>query len=142
MFRRYEQKTNEMLTFLDTRIKNNFFKGIQRKVYFPLVLMFRRYGQKTIFSKWSQNNVIVLEMLILLVIWTKNYFFNGIQRKWPFPWILILMGIWVKNDFSKWSQNNVISSKCWYLRIYGLFTKWSQNNDPRNIDVYGQKTIF
>ena len=35
---------------------------------------FRINGQKTTFSKWSQNNVIFLEMLIFFEIWAKNYF--------------------------------------------------------------------
>ena len=105
--------------------KNDFFRKWSQITCFILkCCYFRRYRQKTIFksteinpifSKWSQNNDIFLEILT----------FNYGQKLF----------------FWKWSQITCFILKCWYFRRYGqktifksteinpIFSKLSQNND-------------
>ena len=116
--------------------KKTFFKVISKKRPFSEnvdIIYVDDIGQKTTFSKWSQNNLIFLEMLTLLVMWSKNCFFKEISRKslefwyWYFQ-IDLEKNVWTKNDLFK-----IFFKKTWFFLIFGDmgkndFLKWYQKN--------------
>ena len=68
--------------------RNVDFKELWPKYDFFLVITKRRNvdfirvkNKKSIYSKRSQKNVLVFEMLILSELWPKNDFFLGITKK-------------------------------------------------------------
>ena len=79
----------------DILAKNNFFKesNFSRNWYF------RRYRQKTIFSKWSQENILFLEMLIFSKIWAKTIYLKWSQENILFFEMLIFSKIWARTIF-------------------------------------------
>ena len=99
------------------------------------------YGQKTIFSTWSQNNVLFLEILIFTNIWTKNDFskmiwqsacprnvdiHDDMEQKRRFPRNVDMCK---KRLLQSDLQITYSSKKYWDLGIYGkktIFSKWSK----------------
>ena len=68
-----------------------------QNIIIVIILIFLIYGQKTIFTKWSQNNIIFFIILVFTDLWTKNY----------------------SKSYLKITS---FSSKCWYFRINGQKT--------------------
>ena len=107
-----------------------------------MLIYLRLYGQKQIFSKWSQNNDLFLKMLtkndlMLSKCWYLRRFFQNdlkitifsskycqkIANIMFYPEMLIcITEIWIKHDFFK------------------MIAK--ERNFPWNIDIYGYMNIF
>ena len=104
------KKSKKINIFLDIMIfsnistKNLFLKVITKQHYLSKCWSFWRYGHKTTYSKWSQNNVIFLKMfawiLLFSEVWTKNDFFKVISKNDLFTEMLVFSDIWVKNGIS------------------------------------------
>ena len=79
------------------------------------------YGQKTIFSKWSQKKCFTQNCPYLRLCGQKSIFPNYLKKRTDlkkviFLEILIFTDLWTKNKFSKLSQKHAL---------------------PRNVDIYG-----
>ena len=70
------------LRISDIEYKNDFSKVISKNVNFRLTKCWylRRYGQKTIFSKWCQNIIIIKKNWIFTNLCTKTDFFKIIWK--------------------------------------------------------------
>ena len=105
-FKRYKEKCLffDILIFSNISTKNLFLEVISKQRYLSNCWPFRRYGHKTTYSKWSQNNVIFLKMfpwiLLFSEVWTKNDFFKVISKNDLFTEMLVFSDIWVKNGIS------------------------------------------
>ena len=141
---------SEMWTILKSDLKNALYLG---KLIFPNI-----WAKKKPFSKWSLNNIVLLEMLIFFDILTKNCHFKEISKNLKksifclnfdifrymgqyrflksdlnviFLEMLIFLEIWGKPFFQIHRKKTLLSSICWYFRIYEqktIISKWSQNN--------------
>ena len=96
-----------------------FFQKIKKVIFAEMYMHLRRYEQKTTFSKWSQYNVDILEILAFSEMWPKKLCLKVISNNILFH---DMLDIWAKISFF-W--------KYWYLRICGqktIISKWSQRN--------------
>ena len=99
--------------------QNTIFKCELKKRPFSRNVDIFIYGQKTTFSKWSQNNVIFLEILIFTG--KKTSFQNDLKKR-VYSEMLIVTEIWTKNHFSKKSQDiSGYMDVIWFLKMISKY---------------------
>ena len=123
--------------------KNDLFKVICKSIIFHETLILLEIWVKNYFSEWSQNNVVLLEILIfldILTIFSIDHYFKEIWRSFSLNFD-IFWDMAKKWFFPSLLKKTSFYTRGWYLRRYGIFRIRGANKCgyyPR----YRQKTIF
>ena len=146
----------------------DIFRNIDKTWFFQSDRKTTFFSLKTIFLKWSQNNILSSKYCYYwtFAIFPGLFMFSEIRAKKIFSKlsqknvllfeILIFADICAKTDFFKLISKTSLSLKFWYFRTYGQKCSFSQNFDisfdvgksnflkeiEKRLHLVGEETIY